>query len=124
MTKNTKTTKKLPHNARIIPKDNILRTFDTCPSINAATVQLRCGRDTLLRNIEEYGLTMPVKWSQKKVVRLVEAAICEAGSYRVEDVMYALGDIAPEDVQDTLRYNEVAAIVEELKRYAPEAGCV
>ncbi len=109
-------TKKLPNNARIIPKDDILKTFEECSSIHAATVQLRCGREALLRNIKDHGLMVPAKWSQRRIVKLIEAAICEAGSYRVEDVMYALGDILPEDVQDTLRYSEVARIVEELWR--------
>lgn len=113
-----KNTKKPSRNARIIPKDDILKTFEECSTVHAATVQLRCGREILLRNIKDHGLTMPVKWSQRRAVKLIEAAVREAGSYKVEDVMYALGDIAPEDVQDKLHYNEVAAIVNGLHKEA------
>jgi hypothetical protein len=99
-------------------EEQIKAVMGRCRTRTALAAALGCSRDTAYRYMRKYGLVKArpkVKAiKQRKPVtttcvrQLVHTAVQESGSLELEDVMYALGEIAPAKVQYTLKVSDVA----------------
>ena len=105
-------------------EEQIRAVMGRCRTRTALAAALGCSRDTAYRYMRKYGLvkarpkTKAIK--QRKPVtttcikQLVHTAVQEAGSVILEDVMHALGEIAPAKVQYTLKISDVEKALGEI----------
>ena len=95
-------------------------------SMRGAARLLSCCQETIKKHIKKYGIKIETayketKLRQKKKVNttdvrgLIRLAYIECGSYNIEDILYSLGEIAPEHVQRELKYSEVVGLLDEYK---------
>ncbi len=52
---------------------------------------------------------------QDQITRYIKEAIDISGSYLIEDVVYSLYDIMPEEIQETIKFSEIEEKLNELK---------
>lgn len=95
-------------------------------SIRGAARLLNCCQETIKKNIEKYGIKMETAYKETKlrtkkkvsttdIKRLIHLAYTECGSWKMEDIMYSLGQIAPITVQEKLTYSQVVKLLDEYK---------
>jgi len=53
--------------------------------------------------------------SQDQITKYIKKAIDESGSYLIEDVMDSLCDIMPEEIQETITFNQIKEKLNTLK---------
>ncbi len=52
---------------------------------------------------------------QDQITRYIKEAIDISGSYLIEDVVYSLYDIMPEEIQETITFSEIKEKLNKLK---------
>jgi hypothetical protein len=105
-----KVTVKKPYGVRT--KQEFVGVIKNSSSISEALKSLRCNRKSLMKYFDTYNIKMPNNWKiENKLVRTyVRSAIKDSHSYKMEDIMYVLGKIIPEELQYRIFYNQVRDI--------------
>jgi hypothetical protein len=101
---------------KVRTKEEFIEDVESSNSVRELLKKLNCNRNSLIKYFDNYNIKFPSDWTEegKLIKSCVKRAIKFCNSYKMEDIMYALDETMPEDLQYKIKFNQIEKIKNKL----------